>query len=50
MTIQRVGYGFGQKKLPWANCLRLLLGERSESSPRRSSATRSWLSPATSTT
>ena len=28
MTIQRVGYGFGQKKLPWANCLRLLLGER----------------------
>jgi uncharacterized protein (TIGR00299 family) protein len=28
MTVQRVGYGFGQKKLPWANCLRLLLGER----------------------
>jgi pyridinium-3,5-bisthiocarboxylic acid mononucleotide nickel chelatase len=28
MTIERVGYGFGQKKLPWANCLRLLLGER----------------------
>jgi uncharacterized protein (TIGR00299 family) protein len=27
MTVQRVGYGFGQKKLPWANCLRLLLGE-----------------------
>jgi uncharacterized protein (TIGR00299 family) protein len=28
MTVQRVGYGVGQKKLPWANCLRLLLGER----------------------
>jgi uncharacterized protein (TIGR00299 family) protein len=28
MTVQRVGYGFGQKKLPWPNCLRLLLGER----------------------
>ncbi len=28
MTIERVGYGFGQKQLPWANCLRLLLGER----------------------
>jgi uncharacterized protein (TIGR00299 family) protein len=28
MTIQRIGYGFGQKQLPWANCLRLLLGER----------------------
>jgi pyridinium-3,5-bisthiocarboxylic acid mononucleotide nickel chelatase len=28
MTVQRVGYGFGQKQLPWANCLRLLLGER----------------------
>jgi uncharacterized protein (TIGR00299 family) protein len=28
MTAQRVGYGFGQKKLPWANCLRLLLDER----------------------
>jgi uncharacterized protein (DUF111 family) len=28
MTFQRVGYGIGQKQLPWANCLRLLLGER----------------------
>jgi uncharacterized protein (TIGR00299 family) protein len=28
MTVQRVGYGFGQKMLPWANCLRLLLGAR----------------------
>jgi uncharacterized protein (TIGR00299 family) protein len=28
MTVERVGYGFGQKKLPWANCLRLLLGKR----------------------
>jgi len=31
MTVERVGYGFGQKKLPWANCLRLLLGERANS-------------------
>jgi uncharacterized protein (TIGR00299 family) protein len=26
-TLRRVGYGFGQRALPWANCLRLLLGE-----------------------
>jgi uncharacterized protein (TIGR00299 family) protein len=27
MTVRRVGYGFGQRQLPWANCLRLLLGD-----------------------
>ncbi len=27
MTVSRVGYGFGQRPLPWANCLRLVLGE-----------------------
>jgi uncharacterized protein (TIGR00299 family) protein len=27
MSVRRVGYGFGQKRLPWANCLRVLLGE-----------------------
>ncbi|HEX6820110.1 MAG TPA: nickel pincer cofactor biosynthesis protein LarC [Ktedonobacterales bacterium] len=27
MRVECVGYGFGQKKLPWANCLRVLLGE-----------------------
>jgi len=27
MTVSRVGYGFGQRQLPWANCLRLVLGE-----------------------
>jgi uncharacterized protein (TIGR00299 family) protein len=27
MTVRAVGYGFGQRKLPWANCCRLLLGE-----------------------
>jgi uncharacterized protein (TIGR00299 family) protein len=27
MTIRQVGYGFGRKQLPWANCLRLCLGE-----------------------
>jgi uncharacterized protein (TIGR00299 family) protein len=27
MSITRVGYGFGTRALPWANCLRLMLGE-----------------------
>lgn len=27
MTIERVGYGFGQKRFPWPNCLRLCLGQ-----------------------
>ncbi len=27
MVIQQVGYGFGRKQVPWANCLRLCLGE-----------------------
>ncbi|HEX6799455.1 MAG TPA: nickel pincer cofactor biosynthesis protein LarC [Ktedonobacterales bacterium] len=27
MTVARVGYGFGTRALPWANCLRVLLGE-----------------------
>src|SRR5713226_7836416 len=27
IAIERVGYGFGQKKLPWPNCLRLCLGQ-----------------------
>jgi uncharacterized protein (TIGR00299 family) protein len=27
LTVRAVGYGFGQKRLPWANCLRLVLGE-----------------------
>lgn len=32
MVIRRVGYGFGRKQLPWANCLRLCLGEPAEAS------------------
>lgn len=32
MTIRQVGYGFGRKQLPWANCLRLCLGEPMEAS------------------
>jgi uncharacterized protein (DUF111 family) len=28
MRVQRVGYGFGQKEFPWANGLRVWLGER----------------------
>jgi uncharacterized protein (TIGR00299 family) protein len=27
IAIERVGYGFGQKNLPWPNCLRLCLGQ-----------------------
>lgn len=27
ITIERVGYGFGQKRLIWPNCLRVCLGE-----------------------
>jgi pyridinium-3,5-bisthiocarboxylic acid mononucleotide nickel chelatase len=27
IAIDRVGYGFGQKRLPWPNCLRLCLGQ-----------------------
>lgn len=27
LRIQRVGYGFGRKPLPWANCLRVCLGD-----------------------
>jgi uncharacterized protein (TIGR00299 family) protein len=27
LAVRAIGYGFGQRTLPWANCLRLLLGE-----------------------
>ncbi|WIG60446.1 MAG: hypothetical protein OJF49_003194 [Ktedonobacterales bacterium] len=27
LSVRRVGYGFGTRQLPWANCLRLLLGD-----------------------
>lgn len=27
VRLRRVGYGFGQRTLPWANCLRVLLGD-----------------------
>ncbi|HEV8192825.1 MAG TPA: nickel pincer cofactor biosynthesis protein LarC [Ktedonobacterales bacterium] len=30
MRASAVGYGFGTRSLPWANCLRLVLGETSE--------------------
>lgn len=29
LAIERVGYGFGRKRLPWPNCLRLCLGQLS---------------------
>jgi len=31
ITIEQVGYGFGQKKLPWPNCLRACLGHEYDS-------------------
>ena len=27
LAVRAIGYGFGTKKLPWANCLRLVLGD-----------------------
>ena len=34
MRVSAVGYGFGTRKLPWANCLRAVLGTTPEPSPR----------------
>src|ERR1019366_9173405 len=31
ISIENVGYGFGSKRLPWPNCLRLCLGPDPES-------------------
>lgn len=33
INVRQVGYGFGQKQLPWANCLRLLIGEAPATAP-----------------
>lgn len=33
LQVRRVGYGFGQKKLPWANVARLWIGEEAAASP-----------------
>jgi pyridinium-3,5-bisthiocarboxylic acid mononucleotide nickel chelatase len=27
LRVQQIGHGFGERELPWANCVRLLLGE-----------------------
>lgn len=34
MRVSAVGYGFGTRKLPWANCLRVVLGTAPEQQPR----------------
>ena len=34
MRVGAVGYGFGARKLPWANCLRAVLGEAPEQTSR----------------
>ncbi|MFI5273855.1 MAG: nickel pincer cofactor biosynthesis protein LarC [Ktedonobacterales bacterium] len=31
LRVTHIGYGFGQRKLPWANCLRVVLGEAAAS-------------------
>ena len=36
MAIERVGYGFGQRAMPWPNCLRVCLGEAYAVGPIRS--------------
>ena len=33
MRVQAVGYGFGMKKLPWANAVRVWIGERESTLP-----------------
>ncbi|MBI2862536.1 MAG: nickel pincer cofactor biosynthesis protein LarC [Chloroflexi bacterium] len=38
MTVERVGYGFGQRELPWPNALRVLVGQAEGSLPRESVA------------
>ena len=35
MTVERIGYGFGRKELPWANALRVWLGQPVGSTARR---------------
>ena len=34
MRLNAVGYGFGTRKLPWANCLRVVLGSAPDETPR----------------
>jgi hypothetical protein len=34
MRLSAVGYGFGTRKLPWANCLRVVVGSAPEASQR----------------
>lgn len=36
MTVRAIGYGFGTRKLSWANCLRLVLGDPPATAPRAS--------------
>src|SRR2546421_4648779 len=44
IAIERVGYGFGQKRMPWPNCLRLCLGhDYSPLSAQRADADTDWV-------
>jgi pyridinium-3,5-bisthiocarboxylic acid mononucleotide nickel chelatase len=35
LAVRHVGYGFGSRQLPWANCLRVVLGETPGAAPSR---------------
>jgi uncharacterized protein (TIGR00299 family) protein len=44
IAIERVGYGFGQKRMPWPNCLRLCIGrDYSPLSSQRADADTDWV-------
>jgi uncharacterized protein (TIGR00299 family) protein len=41
--IERIGYGFGQKRFPWPNCLRICLGRAGDSFQRSESVDTDWV-------
>jgi uncharacterized protein (TIGR00299 family) protein len=43
ISIERVGYGFGQKQFPWPNCLRLCLGRAGYSLQLGEKADTDWV-------
>jgi uncharacterized protein (TIGR00299 family) protein len=43
IAIERVGYGFGRKRFPWPNCLRLCLGHARASLPHAGQADTDWI-------
>lgn len=43
ITIEHVGYGFGRKRFPWPNCLRLCLGQARDSLQLAEQADTDWV-------